>query len=392
MRDNFKVIHFSTSHTGGAGIAARRLNHELNAIGINSIFLSLDKEDYFPESSEEQIKRGLLRRSLSFISRQIGIFTLNVTFFSVFSSSGISTKKVLKFAQNGPVVFHIHNWFNLFSFSQLRKIILSGLPVVITMHDQRLMTGGCHVTLDCEAFTTGCNSCPKIEFILKRKIRRNAKKAESFFKANHNNLRVLAPSRYMVGESQRSKILKTQQVLFVSNPISPNYYSDVKFPKEIRKNIFTVGVASANRNDPLKGGELVSGLASIIDAQKLELELIYLSDFDKDSYSVFWNQIACLLVPSKGENSPNVIHEAKKFGVPIIASRVGGITELLFEGFDIGIDVSELSLENLVQSIFKLKENYPQGELISQMKISHEAYMADPVKKIVEVYKNLLFR
>jgi len=392
MEDNFRVIHLSTSHTGGAGIAARRLNYELNAIGIDSIFLSLDKEDFFPEPDEFPIRRSPTRRFLSLISRKIGMLTLNITFFSVFSSSGISTKNVLRYAQNRPVVIHIHNWFNLLSFSQLKKIILIGNPVVITMHDQRLMTGGCHVTLNCQGFTSGCNSCPKISFLLKWRVRKNAKKAKLFFSQSHTNLQIVAPSHYMVGEARKSDILKTKQVLFMSNPIPPKYYDDAKLPKVLGDRVFTIGVASANPNDPLKGGELVSELARIIAHQKLELKMIYLSDFEKEHHSVFWNQIACLLVPSKGENSPNVIHEAKKFGVPIIASRVGGISELLFEGFDIGIDVNDLSLEMLVQSIFKLKENYPESESASQMKTSHEAYNADPVKKVVEVYKHLLSR
>lgn len=42
--NNFEVIHLSTSHKGGAGIAARRLNADLNSIGVKSSFMqSLSK-------------------------------------------------------------------------------------------------------------------------------------------------------------------------------------------------------------------------------------------------------------------------------------------------------------------------------------------------------------
>jgi glycosyltransferase involved in cell wall biosynthesis len=39
-------------------------------------------------------------------------------------------------------------------------------------------------------------------------------------------------------------------------------------------------------------------------------------------------------VLSRADNSPNVIHEAKILGIPVIATSVGGITELLNKNYD----------------------------------------------------------
>ena len=39
---DWEVIHISTGHEGGAGLAARRLNSALNAKQINSKFVALE--------------------------------------------------------------------------------------------------------------------------------------------------------------------------------------------------------------------------------------------------------------------------------------------------------------------------------------------------------------
>ena len=65
---DFKVIHFSTGHAGGAGLAARRLSWELNNAGFFSKFYTLEKTEYKPEENEYVISRTNRLRILSGIS------------------------------------------------------------------------------------------------------------------------------------------------------------------------------------------------------------------------------------------------------------------------------------------------------------------------------------
>ena len=61
-----------------------------------------------------------------------------------------------------------------------------------------------------------------------------------------------------------------------------------------------------------------------------------------------------MLVLSVADNSPNVIHEAKYFGIPIIGSNVGGIPELLDPDNDYAIESNSnqfFELESLLKSI-----------------------------------------
>lgn len=121
------------------------------------------------------------------------------------------------------------------------------------------------------------------------------------------------------------------------------------------KNIFRIGVASANPDDPLKGGDLIYELEKILKTKVNDIEIVYLANYSSEKYFDFWISLDCLLVPSRGDNSPNVIHEAKQFGLPIIATEVGGITEMLFSDMDTLIDISELTAESILSAINVVK-------------------------------------
>jgi glycosyltransferase involved in cell wall biosynthesis len=68
----------------------------------------------------------------------------------------------------------------------------------------------------------------------------------------------------------------------------------------------------------------------------------------------FWANIDYLLVLSRADNSPNVIHEAKSKGVPVISSMVGGIGELLNSEKDIIISPKEFNEEDILRVIVDL--------------------------------------
>lgn len=63
-------------------------------------------------------------------------------------------------------IIHLH-WINggLLNIKHLMKVTK---PIVWTMRDMWPMTGGCHVPLDCDNFTTGCGNC--VQLGSKRKL------------------------------------------------------------------------------------------------------------------------------------------------------------------------------------------------------------------------------
>jgi glycosyltransferase involved in cell wall biosynthesis len=276
------------------------------------------------------------------------------------------------------------------SFRQLRKIIEIGIPIVVTLHDQRLITGGCHTSLDCRKFENGCKKCPMVSPLLHSKIRKNSRGLRQLFNASYHNLRLTTPSNFMVSQASKSWIMSSQKVTFLPNPITK--YGHNNEPRAIlkSKNIFRVGVASANPNDPLKGGDLICKLEKILKESVNDIEIVYLANYPNKRGLDFWISLDCLLVPSRGDNSPNVIHEAKQFGLPIIATKVGGITEMLFPDMDTLIDDSDLSAESILRAINSTKQRESAVETIERMQKAYFEYVAEPLKKTIEIYRELL--
>ena len=60
LAPEFKIVHLSTSHGGGAGIAARRLNHSLRSVGVDSIFVALSHKEFKLNEGEIEIKRSII--------------------------------------------------------------------------------------------------------------------------------------------------------------------------------------------------------------------------------------------------------------------------------------------------------------------------------------------
>jgi len=99
--------------------------------------------------------------------------------------------------------------------------------------------------------------------------------------------------------------------------------------------------------------------------------------------------IDVLLVPSRADNSPNVIHEAKHFGIPVIATAVGGITELLDPNFDELIPIDQLS----APVILGLLNNWHiKNRKLNSTRTQHRfaTYTSNSVNDHIDLYKSLL--
>jgi glycosyltransferase involved in cell wall biosynthesis len=112
----------------------------------------------------------------------------------------------------------------------------------------------------------------------------------------------------------------------------------------------TIGFISANLNNPYKGLhiliEALNPFVTNYPKNSFDLLLVgngdvpmssgnfgirrVISGSDEEMISII-NEMDLLVVPSIEDNSPSVIGEAVAAGVPVIGSRVGGITELLAE-------------------------------------------------------------
>jgi glycosyltransferase involved in cell wall biosynthesis len=150
-----------------------------------------------------------------------------------------------------------------------------------------------------------------------------------------------------------------------------------------------VGFAAMDPKSWIKGGDIVAALITR-HAKSQDFKFFALSDFD--NYEDFWGSIDVLLVPSRADNSPNVIHEAKLWGKPVLASMVGGIPEILYEDFDgyIPLQASELSeIEVQIRRVVSIAQ---KKNVSSEVAKRHREYLDTSIPRHLHHYRSIPFQ
>ena len=380
-----RIIHLSTTHEGGAGLAARRLNLALNDAGVESSFYSLQKSGYLPGPTEYSIQRTKLNRILGKANATFQSKLNRKSFFSLWSVSPINLKYLKSRGIYQDTILHFHNWFNLISLSELGRLQKAGYKIMMTLHDERIFTGGCHYALECRGFESGCKSCPFIPPTLKSVPSRNLRKANKVLTSDQNRITVIAPSSWIAQEFAKSLFAESLRIAVI-----PNVHANLEYLPpfhSINKKV-RIGYASKYAKSWIKGFDVIEQLQQERERSKCDLEIVFMSSYsDAESIkSHFWKDIDFLLVPSRMDNSPNVIHEARFNGVPLIASEVGGIAELLNKDVDIVVDVENFSPATLINQIMEYRWDASLERIFKEIQIEHKSTQIDSLKRLISLY------
>lgn len=388
LLNNSQVLQLSTGHEGGAGLAARRLNASLRTAGINSTFCAIERASFYPREFEHALHRTAIDMLTGKINAVCQSRLSQESFFSLASAGFIDEKWLKKYQIDPRTILHFHNWFNLVSVKQLAKIQSEGFKIFLTMHDERIFTGGCHYSLKCSNFTSGCGKCPSIPKILQDFPRKNLLSAARHLRSETNPITLVAPSRWIGDEFSKSAIADVFNVVVI-----PNVHGKLTFAEARNEtpSVIRIGYASKYSNSWIKGSDLLEALIEESKGLEISFEFIYMSDFE-DSEAIdssFWREIDFLIVPSRMDNSPNVIHEAKINGVPVIGSAVGGISELLSKETDISFDIETFHPGNLLTRIV----NYSRVEKNSaEKRIFQDKYKSSQLSALDKLIRHYGFK
>jgi len=336
-----RILHLTTSFSGGAGIAARRICEAQNNYGLDSVIMGIQVTDRAEQNINEiSYNRNLKSKLISTIitGAQQKIFQSGDELLTPIS---ISTLKISDSLYKDFDLIHIHAFYNLLSIKQIAQIFKK-IPAIITMHDQRLFTGGCHYSFDCQGFKTNCSDCPQatapFKFVTKLSLRNSIKLLKT-----HEKITYVTPSSWLADCAIQSNLLQNQTIHTIANPIPDIYKSVSEYQNNSLR--FTIGFFSHDLNNPYKGLETLISAAHILK-HKLPIELkfygrgeilqdmtdlIYSRSYFKDDVSAVkaYNSCDIVVVPSTQDNSPSVITEALMCGVPVVSTNVGGIREVL---------------------------------------------------------------
>lgn len=308
-----------------------------------------------------------------------------------------------------PDVIHFHNNIkSTFSF----YLVLSSLniPTIHTLHDVNLLcissrgTNKYDGTLCLEGSLLRCllNKCMPFSSFMKHAL---LWKLRQYYESNKIN-RILCPSMFL-----KSKLVENgfKNVLYLNNFVKYQENSVLKKHNyllfcgrliETKGAIYLVK-AFELINQKHKGVKLIiigdgyerDKLEKYVTRKKMNKRVTFLGNKSNKELTKYYKHATLTVVPSIGmENSPMAILESFSCGTPVVASKLGGIPELVKNNFTGMLfkpgDVHDLSL--------KIEYLLASPELLTQMSsncintVKFNYNEAGHYRKLMSIYESVL--
>ena len=350
------LIVNTAERTGGAAIAANRLLHALNHNGVEARMLVRDRKTdagevvNIPQSWRLKVnflwERGVIWLNNG-LSKQ-NLFQVDI------ANAGTDITAMPEF-QRADVI-HLH-WVNqgFLSLDNLERIMASGKPVVVTLHDQWYFTGICHYSGGCDKYRTQCEHCPMLKGQGMDLARRVFDRKRAMYEGR--NLTFVGCSRWMADLARQSRLTQGHTVTNIPNAIDTDVFKPIDKQEARRrhqlptdKKLLLFGaqritderkgfrylteacehIAMHHPSLPGQLGVIVLGgdAQSVKEALPLPVYTVnYLSN-EKEIADIY-NAADLFVTPSLQDNLPNTIVEAMACGTPCVGFNVGGIPEMI---------------------------------------------------------------
>ena len=408
-----KIAHFTSELTGGAGVAAQRLNDALRGQGVDShlyyqcgLPLVAGCQGVFENRSFTQRNLAALARAWRNRRNAPGCLFTSPRWFRRTRLQDIGPR---------PDVVNLHwisRWIDQPSFF---ASLPPDLPVVWSLHDMNPFTGGCHHAGDCERFTNHCRDCPQ----LKNPGQRDD--AFRFFEIKNRcyarkNLHVISSSNWMSAQARRSALLRHARS-FHTIPLGldiqsfkPIDKSSVRQVLAIDSDCFVVGFACADVSSHNKGGALlVEALHALADKAKITLlvfgagklpdtggryQLVELGTINSPHLqSMFYSACDVFAAPSWIESFGLTALEAMACSTPVVAFRTGGLMDIVADGETGLLEAKVGSVVGLHAQLDWMLQHPTERQnmgLAARQRVEKQFASTLMAKRYVELYSRLL--
>ncbi len=358
-----RILHLSTYDIrGGAARAAYRLHRGLRGIGHDSRMLVARRYGADPSVEEYREPTGMvwrivrrLRRRRILLGYEGSPQTHRPAGYELFSQDrsvrGVNLGKRLPECD----VINLHWVSGFVDYVSFFRMLPPGKPLVWTLHDMNVLTGGCHYDSGCRRFEEGCGRCPqlgsdRVEDLSRRVWRR---KHRALHPTPPLRLRFVADSRWLAEEARRSPIVN-------SYPIDTIHYAldletflprDRRFARDVldlpvdSRIVLFVADSVVNRRkgfailvDALQGMERPEGLILLSlgggePRFRGRIEHRHLGPIEDDRLlSLVYSAADVFVIPSLQEAFGQTALEAMACGTPVVGFRTGGIPEIVRPG------------------------------------------------------------
>jgi glycosyltransferase involved in cell wall biosynthesis len=297
--------------------------------------------------------------------------------------------------------------------------LLAGRKVVWTLHDMNPFTGGCHYAYGCRRYIHGCGACPQLgskdpmDFTA-RGFRIKEKAYEAL------DITVVAPSRWLGNLAKESRLLGSRRVevipyglptdVFSPRPglrkSNPRVETD-QGPMVLGEETFVLLFGAAGMHDPRKGFDLFlealrrlqgrgrmhnTVLLAFGKMTELPAMPVPTSCFgyvaQEDELCRLYNLADAFVLPTRGDNLPNVALEALSCGTPVVSYNVGGLPDIVDHGTT-GWLAAPQDPESLAQGVLWAREARAGGDSLRRL-CREKALASWPLTAQAEKYVDLI--
>jgi len=267
-------------------------------------------------------------------------------------------------------VVNLHWVANFLDFeSFFRK---NNKPVVWTLHDMNPFSGGEHYEERFLGIDENGNPIERKKTEKEIKFSNQNLILKKEILSQVDNLILVAPSKWLFEEAQKSEVFKNFKIHYVPYGLDPkifkprnqNYSRDIlNIPQGKKVVLFVADSISNNRKgfiylkkaiEQLNDSNLVlCAIGSKNSSIKSFENIIELGSIkDERLMSIAYSAADVFVIPSLMDNLPNTVLESLMCGTPVIGFPVGGITDMIQDGEN-GFLTDEISVESLKSTLSK---------------------------------------
>jgi len=256
-----KILHITAANSSaGAGIACVKLHEGLLSENVKSeiLFLNVQSKDisqnYFYENTRaRRIKRTLL----TFADRFLIKFYLRRK-KEIFSPGLFGIDLSQEYEVQKADIIHLH-WIN-HGFIDIKDLSKLNKPIVWTLHDCWVFTGGCHHFFSCDNFKTTCGNCPVLNSVNNNDLSNYVFRRKQKYLPK-SNIKYVAISSWMKKQAKLGSLLRNEFIEVIPSGIDCSIYNDDddddhrgKF--NLKKEDSIVLMGAQHLNSPYKGVQL----------------------------------------------------------------------------------------------------------------------------------------
>lgn len=354
---------------GGAAVAAHRLKEALELQGgveVDEFYRfhwnGEKVADRFDEARDqagrhsripavERFEREFVRKNST--ERAQSLFSLETSFVDLTELPEVT----------GADVINLHWVTFLQNPAAIRRLASLGKPVVWTLHDERAFTGGCHYTAGCAGFTEDCRGCPQIDE--ESAVLAQGLLARRLELLGDTPLHFVSPSHWLASQLRRSRLFNPgcHSLHVIPYSIDLDLFRPVAGAAEraemrarlgLSAEDFCILAGCSNWDEERKGGRTLTLALQGLHA-RLARELpgacvrvvtcgakapeqpgfpIHNAGLVQEDAEMARLLQCCdvFVTMTREDNLPNMIIEALACGVPVLATAVGGIPEMVTDG------------------------------------------------------------